>query len=85
MSTISAEKSPLGEIRQSNLVDPYLVTLEAHDDPQNMAALRRWIAVLVISSGALCVTAASSVASNLMIPYFRSKYFQGCFYRDGCR
>ncbi|KAF9236541.1 major facilitator superfamily domain-containing protein [Melanogaster broomeanus] len=44
-------------------IDPHLVTLEPEDNPQNMSALRRWIAVLVISSASLCVTCASSVAA----------------------
>lgn len=46
-------KLPVEKIRQSNLVHPYLVTLEAHDDPQNMSALRRWIAVLLRSAQGL--------------------------------
>ncbi|KAH7882587.1 major facilitator superfamily domain-containing protein [Phlebopus sp. FC_14] len=54
------------EIKQSpsqDVSDPYLVTLEPHDNPQNMSRLRRWIVVLVISSASLCVACASSVAS----------------------
>ncbi|KAL4077820.1 major facilitator superfamily domain-containing protein [Scleroderma citrinum] len=62
-SVISAETVPAEEIRQSKSMDPYLVPLDAQDNPQNMSALRRWAAVLVISSGALCVTSASSVAA----------------------
>ncbi|KAH7909491.1 major facilitator superfamily domain-containing protein [Hygrophoropsis aurantiaca] len=45
------------------IVDPYLVTLETEDNPQCMSLLRRWIAVLVISSASLCVTCASSIAA----------------------
>ncbi|KAG6332618.1 hypothetical protein ID866_6471 [Astraeus odoratus] len=59
----SAETVAAEEAMQFNTADPYLVTLEAHDDPQNMSAIRRWIAVLIISSAALCVTSASSVAA----------------------
>lgn len=43
--------------------DSILVTLETHEDPQKMSAPRRWIAVFVISLGALCVTSASSMAA----------------------
>ncbi|KAI6104960.1 major facilitator superfamily domain-containing protein [Pisolithus croceorrhizus] len=43
--------------------DSVLVTLETHEDPQKMSALRRWIAVFVISLGALCATSASSMAA----------------------
>ncbi|KAI6118228.1 major facilitator superfamily domain-containing protein [Pisolithus sp. B1] len=43
--------------------DSILVTLETHEDPQKMSALRRWIAVFVISLGALCATSASSMAA----------------------
>lgn len=46
--------------------DPYLVTLEPEDNPQNMSAPRRWVAVLVISSASLCVTCASSVVSKIV-------------------
>lgn len=42
-------------------IDPYLVTLEPEDDPKCMSTLRRWVAVVVISSAALCVACASSV------------------------
>ena len=42
-------------------VDSYLVALAPEDDPQCMPTLRRWVAVLVISSASLCVTCASSV------------------------
>lgn len=43
--------------------DPYEVVLEPHDDPKNMSAFRKWTIVLVICSGALCATCASSMAS----------------------
>ncbi|OAX40792.1 MFS general substrate transporter [Rhizopogon vinicolor AM-OR11-026] len=43
--------------------DPHLVVLEPEDNPQNMSLFRRWLAVLVISSAALCVTCASSIAA----------------------
>ncbi|KAH7924128.1 MFS general substrate transporter [Leucogyrophana mollusca] len=43
--------------------DPHLVVLETEDNPQCMSSLRRWVAVLVISSASLCVTCASSIAA----------------------
>ena len=41
----------------------YEVQLEPEDDPQQLPLYRRWLAVATISSAALCVTCASSVAS----------------------
>lgn len=43
--------------------DPFLVTLDASDDPQQAPVLKRWITVLVISSASLCVTCSSSIVS----------------------
>ncbi|KAF9219406.1 MFS general substrate transporter [Gyrodon lividus] len=51
-------QSPTKEV-----IDPHLVTLEPKDDPQNMSSLRRWIVVLIISSGSLCVACASSISA----------------------
>lgn len=58
---ISTSKNPEG--------DTHLVVLEPEDNPQNLSSLRRWIAVLIISSASLCVTCASSIASSF-IPHF---------------
>lgn len=52
---IAASKNPEG--------DAHLVVLEPQDNPQNLSSLRRWIAVLIISSASLCVTCASSIAA----------------------
>lgn len=52
---IAASKNPEG--------DAHLVVLEPQDHPQNLSSLRRWIAVLIISSASLCVTCASSIAA----------------------
>lgn len=49
-----------------NVKDPYLVALEPEDNPQNMTLFRRWLAVLIISSAALCVTCASSIVSQFI-------------------
>ncbi|KAH9947262.1 MFS general substrate transporter [Amylocystis lapponica] len=46
-----------------SLSDQYQVVLDPEDDPKNMSKVRRWIAVSVIGSAALCATFASSVAS----------------------
>ncbi|KAJ3487798.1 hypothetical protein NLI96_g3279 [Meripilus lineatus] len=42
---------------------PYLVELSPEDDPKNISAFRKWIIVSIVSSSALCVTCASSVAA----------------------
>jgi hypothetical protein len=41
----------------------YEVRFEPEDDPQQLSLFRRWMAVATISSAALCVTCASSMAS----------------------
>ncbi|KAI0319040.1 MFS transporter [Amylostereum chailletii] len=43
--------------------DPFEVHLDLKDDPQSLPLFRRWLAVLVISSVGLCVTAASSAGA----------------------
>ncbi|KDQ49456.1 hypothetical protein JAAARDRAFT_187026 [Jaapia argillacea MUCL 33604] len=43
--------------------DPWKVTLGLDDDPKHMRSFRKWLIVLTISSSALCVTCASSIAS----------------------
>lgn len=41
--------------------DPYEVILEPSEDPLNLSTLRKWLAVLIISAGSLCVTSMSSI------------------------
>ncbi|KAI0786398.1 major facilitator superfamily domain-containing protein [Abortiporus biennis] len=41
----------------------YKVVLSPEEDPRNLPLLRKWLTVLVISTSALCVTCASSVAA----------------------
>ncbi|KAI0283758.1 major facilitator superfamily domain-containing protein [Russula brevipes] len=41
----------------------YEVRFEPEDDPQQLSLFRRWMAVATISSAALCVTCASSMAA----------------------
>ncbi|KAN0080431.1 Major facilitator superfamily domain containing protein [Tylopilus felleus] len=57
----TAETKPSSPSKEA--IDSYLVTLEPEDDPQCISTLRRWVAVLIISSASLCVTCASSVAA----------------------
>lgn len=40
-----------------------MVTLEPEDDPKQLPLARKWLAVLTISSAALCVTCTSSIVS----------------------
>jgi len=47
-----------------NTEDLHLVILDLEDNPQNLTLFRRWVAVLTISSAALCVTCASSIVSR---------------------
>lgn len=39
------------------------VTLDKNEDPKTIAAWRKWVIVLTISFGAMCVTCASSMVS----------------------
>ncbi|CAA7261302.1 unnamed protein product [Cyclocybe aegerita] len=43
--------------------DSFEVYLDEREDPKNLSTLRKWIAVVVISTAALCVCCASSVAA----------------------
>jgi len=43
--------------------DPYRVILDPDEDPKSFSNFRKWVIVLVISTGALCATFASSAAS----------------------
>lgn len=47
-----------------NSPSPWEVTLEKSEDPKNMAGWYKWVIVLTVSSGAMCVTSASSMASH---------------------
>lgn len=46
---------------------PWEVTLEKNEDPKNMADWYKWLIVLTISSGAMCVTCASSMVGDIDI------------------
>lgn len=43
-----------------------IVTLAAEDDPKQLPSAHKWLAVLTISSAALCVTCTSSIVSSLV-------------------
>ncbi|KAF4588404.1 hypothetical protein EYR40_009954 [Pleurotus pulmonarius] len=47
----------------ASTIDPFQVFLEPTEHPQNLPSFRKWLAVIVISSSALCATSASSIAS----------------------
>ncbi|KAF9531277.1 major facilitator superfamily domain-containing protein [Crepidotus variabilis] len=44
--------------------DPFAVYLEDSELPQSLSTLRKWVTVIVVSAGALCVTCASSMAAS---------------------
>ena len=45
---------------------PWEATLEKNEDPKNMATWYKWVIVLTISAGAMCVTSASSIVSDIL-------------------
>ncbi|KIK70121.1 hypothetical protein GYMLUDRAFT_151768 [Collybiopsis luxurians FD-317 M1] len=60
------EKQPKWRViedQQSQSPSQYEVHLEGSEHPQSRSLARKWLAVLVISSSALCVTCASSAAA----------------------
>ncbi len=46
--------------------DRFAIQLQPDDDPKGLPSLRKWITVLVVCSGALCATCASSVVSHAL-------------------
>ncbi|KAI0074370.1 MFS general substrate transporter [Panus rudis PR-1116 ss-1] len=44
-------------------VDVFEVSFSPEEDPKNLPAWRKWLAVLVINAGAICVTSSSSMAA----------------------
>ena len=42
---------------------PWEVTLEKSEDPKNLANWHKWVIVMTVSSGTLCVTCATSMVS----------------------
>lgn len=67
-------------------VDPLQVSLDSADNPQNLSSLRKWAAVVVISSSSLCATCSSSVVCWISwnIPHLHW-FSLGIVYRRRCR
>lgn len=61
------ERSAMKEADKDMVSDKYQVTLDQEDDPLCFSVWRKWIAVLIVSSGALCAVAASSMAGLYML------------------
>ncbi|KAJ8690886.1 hypothetical protein PTI98_012282 [Pleurotus ostreatus] len=59
-----ADHSSTSNVSDSTLDDPYQVTLDASEHPQSgLSTFRKWLAVVIISTSALCVACASSIAA----------------------
>ncbi|GBE89555.1 Efflux pump atB [Sparassis crispa] len=57
-------QSTIGDVKTPpSSEDEYLVNLDAAENPKNLSTARKWVIVIVISTGALCATFASSVAA----------------------
>jgi len=63
--TVEAADSPGENDRNASEKgsSPWEVSLEESEDPKTMAAWYKWVAVLMTSSGAICVSSASSMVS----------------------
>jgi len=48
--------------------NPYEVSLQPEENPQELPLVRRWLAVICISSASICVTCASSMAAFVELP-----------------
>lgn len=46
--------------------DPFEVSLEPAEHPQNLSSFRKWLAVVIISSSGLCAASASSIVRDLL-------------------
>ena len=59
--------SPVESDHSTNEKGPssWEVTLEEKEDPKALAVWYKWAVVLTVSSGAMCVTAASSMVSAM--------------------
>lgn len=58
------EAVPEADVKEN----PFLVTLDALDDPQQALLLKRWMTVRVISSASLYVTCSSSILNPSYTP-----------------
>ena len=59
---------------------PWEVTLEKNEDPKTIATWRKWVIVLIISSGAMFVTCASTMVGVT----WRIRLRSNVFVRAGC-
>jgi len=55
------------ELRPPDNTDPFLVTLDEGEKPTSLKTSRKWAAVVVISTGGLCVATASSMVSSFRL------------------
>ncbi|GJE84696.1 MFS general substrate transporter [Phanerochaete sordida] len=59
----AAPHASLAHSEKSKEHDPYAVALEPAEDPKNLPEWRKWLVVVIISTGTLCATSASSMAA----------------------
>jgi hypothetical protein len=71
-STVKKHDSELGHHNVSIDKDHFEVTLEPEDDPKKLPGSRRWGAVFVICSAALCVACSSSIVSDLRYVHYNT-------------
>ena len=65
MSSSSETLATTKEKHEPTSKDPFEVHLEGKEDAQNLSLFRKWLIVVVISLGAICVTCASSVVRRI--------------------
>lgn len=54
-----------GSETPSSQLDKYEVILDLQEDPQELPLFRRWLAVLTICVGSVCVSSASAAVRHL--------------------
>ena len=67
-ATTLSRQPPIDHEKHAHLApsdaDPYLVFLDADENPKSWSFLKKCVVVFVVSTGALCSTFASSVVSS---------------------
>ena len=58
-------QDPPNGVKGEEVSQRVLNTLEVEDDSKELPKVRKWLAVLTISSAALCVTCTSSIVSGI--------------------
>ena len=61
---------------------PWEVTLDKSEDPKTVATWHKWVILLTVSSGAMCVTSASSMVG--IMQYVPSLVGSNTFAPAGC-